>query len=1054
MSGFSQGSGVDFSNLQFYGRQEQLDLLQNAFINTLHQPSPSDDAPLVEVALVHGVCGTGKSMLIQKFCQDLNENGVCVVEGCFERHMDAVPYSGMSTAISNLSSLIAKSEHRESIVYKFQERTRPEERNLLVKSIPALQEIIFTDTATVTNPDNSFKRLQVVLRDFFRIVCSYIQPVVMILEDLQFADAASLEMIRTLITDFQVGHFLFIGSFRDDDAGESAQQLDFFLHSLTHQVVNVHDIELLDFSQEVITSLITDVTRLEAFEAESLAEIVHKATAGNVLFVVHLLRLMAQRGYIYYSDQSQRWEWSKYSNRIEDMIQSDISDVVADEVRQLPLAAQEALKIASCLGSHFQLHMLAQMIYSIGDVDLDDYLISDSYKLVLNHKDIVECHRFLTQAVGLGLIHESKGARYRFHDRVIEAAYSMIPDGSDKLEIHFKMGKLFYKMSKSSGGTEWMLLAAVIQLNRGSKLIMDRIMKTRLAELNLEAAKIGIRTLAFAEAAEYLTQGLSLLDKDERWESNYDLALELSSTLAEIAYIARDFVLSKHMVDEVVKNACSMPDKYQVYQTLVRSLSAQGRVDDAFDVGLKLLALLGEKVRPSPVRTTWNLLRLKSTVLSHTDENLMNLPPMQNEKKKQAVIILRVLIVLAWVSQRTDELRQMQFRLTKLTMDYGTTPYSAASFAYFGMALNSMGSFNDGYRMGKISMEMARRNGGDALAVAIAQCFLVHSKQPLRDSAAPLLQAYHSSIATGFVESSFMCAYVYICTCFEAGAPLSSLVSEMKKLLHQVDHYGYSNSVVSFELKPLLQTALNISGEAKNALKLKGEILEEKSFLEECTGLGYFHPIDSVYYCHVYLSTLFGGDVQECNQRTLKLRADAPMKNGSHARVAHYQFVIALTDINLYRTTGSKRLLRQAEKILKLLEKFVDEGDNNIKHLHLMLLAELECIKCSAEVKERFDDAIAACQEVKYVHREAITNERAALFFLEQGKVALATEYMVRAKGLYQQWGAGAKVSQVLEKYAFLFYDTTTLKLSRSKRNIDSSNSNSLGSLGNWMTGD
>jgi predicted ATPase len=531
-------------------------------------------------------------------------------------------------------------------------------------------------------------------------------------------------------------------------------------------------------------------------EAALLGKIIYKATGGNVLFVKHLLSLMSQRGYIYFSDG--KWDWSKHSARIEDMIQSKICDVVADEIRQLSLDAQEALKIASCLGSHFQLHILAQMLYSLGKCDLEDYLCQGIEQMSLPEKNITETHRLLSEALELGLIQKTPGqARYRFHDRVLQAAYSMIPDGSDKLELHFKLGKLFYKIAKASG-EHWPLLAAVTDPNHGSKLIMDRSMKTRVAELNLEVTKIVVQKSAFVQASDYLVQGLSLLDKDERWESTYDLALELSSTLAEIAYVSRDFVLCKHMVDEVVTHARCLPDKYQVYQTLVRSLSAQGRVDDAFDVGLKLLALLGEKIRPSSVKLSFNFARLKSSVLGKSDKELLNLPSMEDEDKKQAVNVLRVLGVLAWVSYRTNELLQMQFRLIRLTMTYGVTPFSAAPFAYFGMALTCMGSFNDGYRMGKLAMEMTRRNGGDGLAVAICQSMLMHWKEPTRLSAAPLLEAYHSSMASGFVESSFLCAVAYLTACFESGAPLASLISEQRRLLDQIEVYGYSKSLVLF----------------------------------------------------------------------------------------------------------------------------------------------------------------------------------------------------------------------------------------------------------------
>jgi hypothetical protein len=207
--------------------------------------------------------------------------------------------------------------------------------------------------------------------------------------------------------------------------------------------------------------------------------------------------------------------------------------------------------------------------------------------------------------------------------------------------------------------------------------------------------------------------------------------------------------------------------------------------------------------------------------------------------------------------------------------------------------------------------------------------------------------------------------------------------------------------------------------------------------------------MESVYFGRLTLSHLFNGNASDVGHYAQKLKKESPMKSGSHIHVGYYQYLIAMADIHAYRLSGNKRTLRQVEKAIKLLEKYVSKGNLNVKDLQLLLVAELATFNNQDQVQERYDQAIAAARVNQHVHREAIASERAAIFFIDNGQLGIATEYMAQAKRFYQKWGASGKTAHIREKYAFLFYDSNTSKSSRSRTNQNSQNV--LSPFRSWM---
>src|SRR5437660_1724079 len=332
------------------------------------------------------------------------------------------------------------------------------------------------------------------------------------LDDLQWLDAATRELLEHLITDPDVQHLLVVGAYRDNEVSPS-HPLTQTLDAIRKVGRRMQEIVLAPLGVDDIDQLVADALHCERNAAQPLAQLVHDKTSGNPFFAIQFLTALADEGLLRFDDGEARWSWDL--NRINAKGYTDnVADLMVGKLNRLPVETQSALQQLACLGISADFTML-KMIYLDSNEELE---------------------RQLWEAVLAGLVLRSEDS-YRFlHDRVQEAAYSLIPQQL-RAETHLRIGRLLVERTPSNEREE-RIFEIVNQFNRAAHLITNDE-RRRVAELNLIAARRAKFSIAYASALSYLETGRGLLT-EESWNTDYELVFSLEHLIAECELLTGD----------------------------------------------------------------------------------------------------------------------------------------------------------------------------------------------------------------------------------------------------------------------------------------------------------------------------------------------------------------------------------------------------------------------------------------------------------------------------------------------------------------------------------
>ena len=1056
---------LDIDRLKFYGRTDELATTRKAFVRASERViNESTDlvheSRYMDVVLVRGPSGSGKSAFVRKFCEECSSKA-CFVHGKFHHRFEGEPYAAFASAFRELVDFILKSERREEILRELKRGTWREERVMLTAALPCLSALFpepkKTTAATQSFLDNNaFYRFQNVVRNFIRNVCATVGMVVLVLDDLHWADAASLELIHGLVNDHNSEQFLFVGTYRDVESPDvDLTTLSLFLETIREEDIDIHDLKMRPFDQADTMNLVVDALGgdIETSDAETISELVFEKSNGNVLFSLYYLRLLQSREYITFSEAAQRWEWTATSKEVVERRTPDhIVAIVVEEMERLPTKVQNALMIASCFNSEFRV----ELIQSIEESMELSAAPSQSLRSLFGQRGVVlapeeslegrkakreakgkEFDDVFRDAIKLGLIEGVGKSHFRFtHDVLQKAAYDFIGDDRDARDMHLQIGRVLYKMS-TDGSTknDEMILVAVNQLNRGSKAMRNMKVRRQIAELNFQAAQSLMVRSAFTSAMQFLHQGLELLGS-HKWEAHYPLALKLSTLLAEMYYTCCEFVSCKEMVDEVVQHARRVEDKFGVYYTLVQSLGSQGRIEEAIDTGLGVLKLFGVKVRHAKLNLFFNIFLLRFVLSKKSVEGLSNSKQMSDDVKLQAVRLLRLLAVLSWMTDRDETLLHLQCKVVRLSLRHGASAFSAFAFASMGTVLCAIGDLDAAYRVGSASLKLAEKfhpSGCDGLADAVFHYTVNHWRRPFRDSLKPLLSAYQRSMGGGDIEAAFYSAAGYFAFTHLSGTvPLRTAITQARKICQQMKDFNHDKSPVLLLVSVVLQTFLNFAGESRVPWVLSGEAIHDEAVFEaNCVRMKHIRCQKTLEVSRLQLAYHFG-NIPLAHAMAQKHKKVEMLKDGPHAAIGLQVFYSGMTAVAMCKSDPRRHRvhMRDARRALKTIRRLMGPSNANGKHYQLLLEAEI----ASADPKRQgisnldlYTDAISACADEGFTQFQALANEKAAEKCLDNGDTPSACEYMVAAKSLYLRYGAVGKSDFLKERYPFLFYDHATV---------------------------
>lgn len=1008
---------------KLYGRDREIKQLLETFARII---TPQNHSKLHknELIFVTGYSGMGKSALVREIYKPITANQGYFITGKFEQLKRNIPYSGIIEAFSQLiQQILTESEIK---LQQWQEKilnALAGNGQIMIDVIPEIALIIGQQTSTINLPPAEAKnRFKIVFQNFIQVFTQSSQPLVIFLDDLQWADQASLKLLELLILNSE-GKLLIIGAYRDHEVN-ATHPLQLTLNKLQKQI-KINQINLQPLDIQAINQLIADTLKSSVTETLTLAELVIKKTRGNPFFVNNFLTNLFEEKLIYFiypqsSQPTGTWQWNLAEIKAQN-ITENLVEFLSNKIKKLPIETQEILEIASCIGHKFNIEIIKlitkQPLKNI--VNLLKNLIQDGFIFRLNnHEQTLELNQ-LQENIFISNNSPSYSKilenQYQFaHDRIQQAVYSLIST-SKKAEIHDQISQiLLNNLSKQQ--QEEAIFTLVNQLNQSLILIKSLTEKKQLAQLNLIAGKKAKLSAAYQSALDYLQIGLLQLDQ-KYWQlslssqEDYQLILSLYIETAETAYLCGDFSLMEHLVKTITKKAHSLLDKIQAYQIKIQAYIAQNKLRESILLGIETLKKLKINLPKNPSKLTVliavinNYLRLNSKNI----ESLINLPMMTDSEQIYAMEILTTLNSSAYLAL-PNLAPIIVFKQVNLSVKYGNNNLSAYAYATYGVILCFfLGKCAEGFKFGQLALQLLEKYQSEkikAKTILVFNDLIRHWQEHLNTTLQPLLEGYTIGLETGDLEFACLCANAYCYHSYFVGKSLLELEKEVNAYKLKASQLKQNTSFCLLNIWH--QSIIKLSDLSTTSLEIV------------CC-----HPAKDqtilfvINFNQLFLNYIFGNYDQAIKYANLTAQyLDGGIGVFTVPLYYYYDSLSRLAHFDLVNSTTQKQYLKQVKAQQKKIKKWADHVPCNHRHRFYLICAEIcRVLHQDLEAMTYYDQAIFYAKENQYLQDEALANEKAGEFYLAQNKPQFAQIYFWEAYYHYLTWGAIHKAESIKVKY-------------------------------------
>ena len=806
-----------------------------------------------------------------------------------------------------------------------------------------------------------------------------------------------------------------IGAYRPEEA-ENSPHLQAAISSMHKNNIPMHQLQLAPLQIEAVNYWVADTLNTDLNMVAELTSSLMKKTNGHPFFVRYFMESLATDGYLVFvpDDESSRagaWHWDiEAINNIE--ITDNVVDLMVETLRKLPTVTLKVLQMAACMGGAFDLNQLAT---------LHKYSMAATYQALLPAIDTglvfatstiqtEDISQDLTLTISQITNHNHVFiSHYKFsHERVRQAFYTLLPT-EQRGASHLRIGQLWLADMMANETTD-NLLDVINQLNLGIANAERPDERENFARLNISAGYKAKETRAYQSAMIYFQTGLSWLGHN-RWQNNYELTLQLTTEVAQAAYLSGDFITMQDYLDEIVASAKDIFDKVPAYEIQMLAEQAQNRLQSAVKTGLKALRLLKMRFpsRPSMLHVLWAMFQTRALLAGKTDTQLIDLPPMSGSRELACMRILSKLTTFVYLSAPKLAPLIILARL-RLCVKYGYAPGASVAYAAYGLVLSSrLRDIEGGMRFGKIAIELldkTRNNSAKARVLVLYNTFIAPWKTPLGETLAPLRKAHLNGLETGDHEYAATAITIYLLHAFYSSYSLEALNREMADYDRTLT--GLNQAVVYSRFQGAWQVVQNLRGESAQP----HEINDFNSIVSLQEQSGDFASVVTMYGFGLALAYTFGyyqKALEYAHHMSKYLEVMHPVQ--IHITLHFYR---ALTCLAIYpKASDTERVslmktLRQSHDALKF---YVKHGPMNCEHKLSLVDAELNrALGQEMEAADNYDKAIELAEQYNYNNEAAIACERAADFWRFKGKGSFAVIYLRRAYYNYSLWGAIAKL--------------------------------------------
>jgi PAS domain S-box-containing protein len=979
---------------QLYGREREIATLLASFDRVVAQGGP-------ELVLISGYAGVGKSSLVNELHKVLVAPRGLFAAGKFDQYKRDIPYATLAQAFQVLvRKILAKSEAelgrwRETLLNALQP-----DGDLIVDLVPDLKLIIGEQEPIAELPaSDARRRFHLLLRRFIGVFARPEHPLALFLDDLQWLDAATLDLLEDLLTQESVPHLLLIGAYRDNEIDASHPLMRKLGSIKAAGTSSIQEITLGALDAQHVSRLIAEALHCETDQVGNLAQLILQKTDGNPFFINQFLSTLTDEGLIAFDSVHSRWSWDL--KRIQEKGYTDnVADLMIGKLVRLPIATQLALQQLACLGNVATTAMLA-IVHEATEQELHASLVE------ARRQDLVD---FLEST-------------YRFaHDRVHEAAYALIPI-ERRAAAHLRIGRMLVAHTPP-GKLDEAVFEIVNQLNRASSLVTGPEEREQLAEFNLMAGKRAQASCAYASALNYLTTGAALLSGDGRQDRpELSFALELarahcefaSGTIAEAEKRLRSLSIRAVTTAERVAVACLQVDLYQGID----------RSDEAVAVGLRSLRQLGVDLPERPTEADarraydgiWTRLGARAI------EDLINLPLMSDPDSLAAVDLLTRVAIPGHYFDSWHLFALAVCTAVSIGLERGHSDASCIAYAQLGTLATYFGQFDAGYRFGRLGCELVEQPGLQRFQARTFETFGfgVPWTQHVRKGREFLTRGFELASRTGEISFAGYACGQLTTNYLVAGDPLIEAQEQAEHGLTFIRKVGFGT--IEGWILGQLGLIRSLRGLTVRLGSFDDGVFREIDLEHDLAGKPALALPECWYYIRKLQARFLAGEYSDALQASSRAQ---PLVGGtlSLLEVVEYHFYDALCHAAVYESASSEDRKYHRGRLTDHLEKLDTWGlhcPENFATRAALVGAEVARIDGrDADAMRLYEQAIRSAREHGLVQNEALAYEVAARFCSARGFETFADSYLRKARDCYFRWGAEGKVRQLDRVYPHL----------------------------------
>ncbi|MEH1886237.1 AAA family ATPase [Nostoc sp.] len=983
---------------KLYGREPEIAKLIQVFERVITQGKP-------ELVLVSGYAGVGKSSLVKEIHKPIVRERGFFICGKFDRYKRDIPYSTIVQAFQTLARQILTQPEERLATWKKQIQAALGNNGRLITDVIPEVELIVGEQFPVPElgPAESQNRFNLVFQNFINVFAQKEHPLTVFLDDMQWADTATLNLIQTIITDSNIQYLCFILAYRDNEV-DVVHPFKLMIEKVSQYGAITTEILLTPLNIAYVKQLIADTLYSSAEQVEPLAKLIIQKTDGNPFFVNEFLKILHQENLLKFNRQHGIWQWDLAEIEAQG-ITDNIVNLMIGRMQKLPLATQQVLKLASCIGNRFDLEVLA----------------------IVGEQSIEETANALIEAILRGLIisiesDESAEKNYRFyHDRVQQAAYSLIADES-KSAVHLKIGQLLLKNASPEQVNE-QIFDLVNQLNLAVDLIVEQTEKDELVRLNLIAGKKAKASTAYTHAKVFFSIAMNLGSKNA-WIEEYEQTFALFRERAECEFLTGNLEQAEELFELLLLKAKSYIDKSNIYMLQIRLYQVAGRYEEALILGLEALKLFGVIFPDSAEEVQSAIAIEKNQVLINLGErqvsDLINAPVIQDPNIKTLISLLTTLGPPTYLG-RPDLFPLVVLKAVNYSLKFGNTEDSCFAYSMYAMLLVSI--FHDiltGYAFSEMTIQLNEKFHDLKLRGVVLHIHGSHInvwRNHIATDIPFLERGFIGCIEAGDVTMANYNGYQGSWQIIQLGSPLVDTYKSLEKYTAFARQSKHEAVYQTIRLQQML--LMNLRGLTHQNLTLSDDNFNESRALSVITDAGFVSGIIFYHIIKLIIFFTYRKYVEALNSalnlnKFLVATLALPIETD-------YILYYSLTLTALYPTVSpqeQEQFLQTLESHQQQLQYWANHCPANFLHKSQLVAAEIARIEGrDLEAMRLYEQSIASAREQGFVQYEALANELAAKFYWEREFELIAQTYLQVAKNAYMRWEASAKVKHLEECY-------------------------------------